>query len=275
LDYYDLVADGMRRCDDRQVEQVPWRRIAAFVESIEAERTPEGLAHRVLESLESVMPFDRAFIIETGARVPEGARFHNHPKMFAPLVREYAEHYRHHDPMLRALQRTHLGFVDWTRFAEDEFSRDFIARTGASAGFAMSNSCERSKASFTLIVGRMGGNDFTDLEKLTAAALFPHLSNLFAGAMDPFGARGQQLEVAFQAAEFTQREREVALLLCQGFAVSEIADSLFVSRKTAAKHLEHVYDKLGVRGKRQARSLLLYRTILQDAGAPAHSCVNG
>jgi DNA-binding CsgD family transcriptional regulator len=275
VDYYDLAADGMRRCDDRQVEQVPWRRIAAFLESIETERTPEELARRTLESLELVIPFDRAFILETGATNPGRATFHKHSNSSEPIFGEYMRHYQFVDPMIRVLQQTRLGFVDWKRFKEDEFSRDFIPRTGASMGFGMSNRCQGGKTSFTLIAGRFAGSDFTDLEKLTVSALFPHLHNLYAAAMDPAGFRARKLQDAFRIAELTPREEEVALLLCQGLAVSEIAESLFVSRKTVAKHLEHVYAKLGVRGKRQARHFLLPRVMQRNDEAPALSYLNG
>jgi DNA-binding CsgD family transcriptional regulator len=268
VDYYDLAADGMRRCDERQVEQVPWRRIAALLESIETERTAEELARRTLESLELVIPFDRAFILETSATNPGRATFYKHSNSSEPIFGEYTRHYQFVDPMIRVLRQTRLGFVDWKRFKEDEFSRDFIPRTGASMGFGMSDRCQGGETSFTLIAGRFSGSDFTDLEKLTVSALFPHLHNLYAAAMDPAGFRARKLQDAFRTAELTPREEEVAFLLCRGLSVSEIAETLFVSRKTAAKHLEHIYNKLGVSGKRQARDLLLHRTIPYNAGEP-------
>ena len=44
----------------------------------------------------------------------------------------------------------------------------------------------------------------------------------------------------------TQAERRVARLAAQGHTNREIAELLFLSQKTVAWHLRHVYRKLGV-----------------------------
>jgi len=45
----------------------------------------------------------------------------------------------------------------------------------------------------------------------------------------------------------TSREREVFLLLAEGKSPSEVANSLFVSRKTIHTHRQHIMDKLGLK----------------------------
>ncbi|MGB8859240.1 MAG: LuxR C-terminal-related transcriptional regulator [Ilumatobacteraceae bacterium] len=54
----------------------------------------------------------------------------------------------------------------------------------------------------------------------------------------------------------TEREREVAFLAANGMKSREIAEQLFVSLRTVSNHLQHVYDKLGVRGRDELRSAL-------------------
>jgi len=59
---------------------------------------------------------------------------------------------------------------------------------------------------------------------------------------DPRGAGAEQL---------TASERRVAELAAQGRSNPEIAQSLFVTRKTVETHLGHVYLKLGISGRAQ------------------------
>lgn len=47
-------------------------------------------------------------------------------------------------------------------------------------------------------------------------------------------------------AGLTEREVEVMRLLARGRTVRQIADELFISPSTAGRHVEHIYDKVGV-----------------------------
>jgi DNA-binding NarL/FixJ family response regulator len=55
-----------------------------------------------------------------------------------------------------------------------------------------------------------------------------------------------------EAVPLTPREREVINLLAEGLSGREIADRLVIAPSTAAKHIEHVVGKLGVRSRSQA-----------------------
>ncbi len=59
-----------------------------------------------------------------------------------------------------------------------------------------------------------------------------------------------------EADALTRREREVADLAALGRTNREIADALFVSVRTVENHLQRVYDKLGVRGRRELGATL-------------------
>lgn len=52
--------------------------------------------------------------------------------------------------------------------------------------------------------------------------------------------------------QLSPRENDVLDLLIKGMSVRQISDALFVSEKTVRKHLEHIYEKLQVKGSREA-----------------------
>ena len=54
----------------------------------------------------------------------------------------------------------------------------------------------------------------------------------------------------------TRREREVGMLAAQGLGNREVAERLFISRRTAENHLAKVYEKLGITSRAELVRLL-------------------
>jgi DNA-binding NarL/FixJ family response regulator len=64
--------------------------------------------------------------------------------------------------------------------------------------------------------------------------------------------RRSQPSVPSITARLTSREREVLLLLADGLRQDDIAERLFISRKTVGTHVANILRKLGVRSQTQA-----------------------
>ena len=75
----------------------------------------------------------------------------------------------------------------------------------------------------------------------------PHLGEIY----DDAARRRQDLP------RLTRREWEVLKLVASGHSNAEIAKILFTSVSTVRKHLEHIFDRTGVRSRTAAVALML------------------
>jgi DNA-binding NarL/FixJ family response regulator len=63
----------------------------------------------------------------------------------------------------------------------------------------------------------------------------------------------------------TSRERVVLARAAAGETNTVIAQALFVSPGTVRKHLEHIYDKLGVRTRTEAAAIYTQERVVIDS----------
>jgi non-specific serine/threonine protein kinase len=62
-----------------------------------------------------------------------------------------------------------------------------------------------------------------------------------------------------EARPLTRREREIADLVADGLGNREIADQLYLSKRTVDSHLEHIFTKLGFTSRTQLAAWVLER----------------
>jgi DNA-binding NarL/FixJ family response regulator len=75
-----------------------------------------------------------------------------------------------------------------------------------------------------------------------------------AGRFDPDAAAAVLAEVGQQTAvrrparpaDLSEREAEVLTLIAQGCSNADVAQRLFISRRTGEHHAQHIYTKIGV-----------------------------
>lgn len=116
----------------------------------------------------------------------------------------------------------------------------------------------RRHRSFILFRGT-GAGDFSERDRAVLEVLRPQLCGLEAHAAlrrRLSGALRLQGGESSTCTELTPREREIVELVAEGKTNAQIAAQLWVASSTVKKHLEHVYEKLGV-GRRTAAATLM------------------
>ncbi|MFL6451349.1 MAG: response regulator [Bryobacteraceae bacterium] len=85
------------------------------------------------------------------------------------------------------------------------------------------------------------------LDSTTTAAVIRHFASPkdFPAAHTPTHSSGNG-KAPRERAQLSQREREIIVLIAQGYKNKEIAEKMFITEQTVKNHLHNVFDKLGV-----------------------------
>lgn len=85
------------------------------------------------------------------------------------------------------------------------------------------------------------------LDSTTTAAVIRHFASPkdFPAAHAPSHGSGNG-KAPRERAQLSQREREIIVLIAQGYKNKEIAEKMFITEQTVKNHLHNVFDKLGV-----------------------------
>jgi DNA-binding NarL/FixJ family response regulator len=80
------------------------------------------------------------------------------------------------------------------------------------------------------------------LDRITTAEVIRRLAKKGAGGSNT----GARLGLREQSGALSAREREIVVLVAQGFKNREMAERMFISEQTVKNHLHNIFDKLGV-----------------------------
>lgn len=148
-----------------------------------------------------------------------------------PLVRFHAGH---HEGGCHRISDS----IGTAAFRRTPLYNEYYRRIGIDCAVAMPLFVDhRTLVSFVL---NRSGRDFSEADRSLLELVRPLLATLyrFAAAREPQGS--------VAAALLTAREREVLDWVAAGKTNADIAAILDLSPRTIEKHLEHVYEKLGV-----------------------------
>jgi len=93
------------------------------------------------------------------------------------------------------------------------------------------------------------------LKNLSRSELLRSVRLVAAGQtlIDPTASQqAMQRLTSTPGSELTEREREVLALVARGYTNKQIAESLYVSEKTARNHVSHILEKLGLARRSEA-----------------------
>jgi DNA-binding CsgD family transcriptional regulator len=115
----------------------------------------------------------------------------------------------------------------------------------------------------SFVLNRSGGSGFSDRERDLLEIVRPHLANLYRLGIAADRVSEVPADVPFDVASvpLTPREREVLDWVAAGKTNRDIAAILGASPRTVEKHLERIYEKLGVETRTAAamRAIKLLR----------------
>jgi DNA-binding CsgD family transcriptional regulator len=98
-----------------------------------------------------------------------------------------------------------------------------------------------------VLLDRELGPDFTERDRLVLQLLRPHLYEIY------LAAHRRRTTIP----QLSHRELQVLQLAAQGYSNGDIARMLFVAVSTVRKHMEHIFDRTGVRSRTAAAALVL------------------
>jgi DNA-binding NarL/FixJ family response regulator len=91
------------------------------------------------------------------------------------------------------------------------------------------------------------------LDSHTTAAVMRQFSSPMEST--PLGGRDRD------RSPLSQREREIVVLVAQGFKNKEMAEKMFISEQTVKNHLHNIFDKLGVSDRLELALYAIHKNI--------------
>jgi DNA-binding CsgD family transcriptional regulator len=169
--------------------------------------------------------------------------FHEHPLVCA------------HGRNPAATTRRISDLVPATRFRATPLYNDYYRPMGIA--HAMAAPIHVHRQMLVSFVFNRSGRDFSDRERARLEAVRAHLGNLYRLSDEVEGARAAWGVPSAQAslppdARLTVREREVLGWIAAGKTDRDIGDILGISPRTVHKHLQRIYEKLGVENRTAA-----------------------
>ena len=254
-----------------QVPLAMARRAVSLVSSLADLEHPDGFAELVLPGLDRVVGSDVLTYNEVG---PAAGQVHytDYPAgTLAPATQKIFAAHVHEHPVINYYRATGSGQA---MKISDFLSQRQFHRLGLYAEFFRPIPVEHQIAISMLgpggdVIGialNRGRSDFTDTERAVLGLLRgPLMTGLLRARNRQQAHSALSTTRPDSLATLTDREIQVLELVALGRTNAAIAHTLGVSPRTVAKHLEHIYRKLGVASRAAAAARSAQLDSLQNA----------
>ncbi|MBN1316010.1 MAG: hypothetical protein JXA42_11095 [Anaerolineales bacterium] len=251
--------------------KLPWMRIHEYLLKIGNIREPKDFCVQAIKNIYSLIPYDQArvyFVNENGKIYDDfliGVE-----KRWSDVYIEYYSRIETSRFSISKRLNNELslnsnlegGVLDWSDYEHnDEFITCYIKPQGLkfSAGSGFHSADNFIKSFYTL--DRTSQSGYTRWEINIMSIIQSHLDNLHKNLFVLPTKNSSLIKNPAAQKLLTQRESEIAELLCKGLTPDKISNRLTISLPTVYKHMSNMHEKLDVSNRQELLLKLIDHSI--------------
>ena len=244
-------------------DQIPWEQIYKMTLSCGNAHKLEDFSLKILSELSVLCPYDQALVYFLNGN---GNMYYQHLiNMDVHWNEQYLVHYstvaenqyNYKREFRESIKFSPIQLREWEKEPASEFLNDYIRpmKLKYSLGIPLFDNYGRLRTLFAL--DRICRLRYSEQELLFLKLVVPQLNNLHKNFFCYQKQENMTSNVNWESLNLTQREIEVAKLLCEGASADNIGKTLYISTSTANKHIAHIYKKMKVSSKQELLFALL------------------
>jgi DNA-binding CsgD family transcriptional regulator len=237
---------GVKKDMSHQLE-VAWPKINEYLLHLNSQRNQPDLCKTALKELSGLIAYDTAYFFI----VDQQRQAYNFEVLNVPekSIEAYLNYYEAIDPCRAKTPPTASTMAtDWNELGirNTEFAADYARPNEIhyTAGLQFHN--DQGIPCGALVITRSrSGKGFSDSEMSHLAIIKPHLNNLYNFMANSTSSHNTAPGL-LDNTDLTNREKEIAALVCQGLNTQAISSLLIISPQTVYQHIKKIFKKLDI-----------------------------
>ena len=241
------------------------RLLFRITENLSAERNTKALRQVIAKDLIELLRADflASFIWDEDRQIFDDVVFLN---MSPSNIKRYREYYHLVDPITFSLQKRRRAtlvseIMPQKNLEKTEFFNDFLMEDGLHHGINLYAYDGKLNIGDLRIWRKKRRPSFGKREAVLLDTILPYFRNalIHAKAMEEYSQKSVVLDKDYlkQSHQLSNRESDIALLVCKGLTDHEIASALGIAFSTVRTHIKHLFLKLGVTTRTEILFVLL------------------